>query len=82
GARVSVMGICAFPRKCYTGYFPHICTTYIHTMIRYTLTLCAILLFYSCQRDPVSRHKTTGAGEALRFWAMARTFPDGRFYTE
>jgi photosystem II stability/assembly factor-like uncharacterized protein len=63
-------------------YFFAYLPVHFHTMIRYTLACCAVLLFFSCRRDPILQHKTTGAGEALRFWAMARTFPDGRFYTE
>jgi photosystem II stability/assembly factor-like uncharacterized protein len=43
------------------------------------------LLLASCQ-PPVPAYKTSRtpshAGEALKMWGLARTFPDGRFHTE
>lgn len=46
----------------------------------------ALALLSACQSDSrtnaPSEHSPSEAGAAFRHWAMARTFPDGRFYTE
>lgn len=43
-----------------------------------------LLLFAACQNrtSESEEHSPSRAGDALRMWAMARTFPDGRFHTE
>ena len=49
--------------------------------------LFALALLSACQNGNHSQpeakaHRPSEAGAAFRHWAMARTFPDGRFYTE
>ncbi|MCC6463298.1 MAG: hypothetical protein IT260_22705 [Saprospiraceae bacterium] len=47
------------------------------------LALGALPLLFSGAPLPLPQNpETSEAGESLRLWAMARTFPDGRFYTE
>ncbi|MBK8555133.1 MAG: hypothetical protein IPL65_04880 [Lewinellaceae bacterium] len=47
------------------------------------IALFIALIAASCsQHNAKSEHRPSHAGEAMRMWAMARTFPDGHFYTE
>lgn len=55
----------------------------ILSMIRILSSICILLFVSACSNPDRRNHeKTSEAGEALRLWAMARTYPDGRFYTE
>jgi photosystem II stability/assembly factor-like uncharacterized protein len=53
---------------------------YFHILFIFTL------LLFSCQKHPRIAQKEakspSHAGESMRMWAMARTFPDGKFHTE
>ncbi|MCB9306523.1 MAG: T9SS type A sorting domain-containing protein [Lewinellaceae bacterium] len=40
-----------------------------------------IALLTGCGHKAPQQHEPSEAGEAFRYWDMARTFPDGRFYT-
>ncbi len=55
-------------------------------MIKLLPTLLALMALAGCLRHSGIKnepeHSPSRAGEAFRFWSMARTFPDGRFYTE
>lgn len=48
------------------------------------LFVLALLLAFSCKHaiPDKDEHSPSHAGESLRLWAMARSFPDGRFHTE
>jgi photosystem II stability/assembly factor-like uncharacterized protein len=41
-----------------------------------------IFLFFACTHQTGENKKLSEAGEAFRMWDLARTYPDGRFYTE
>ena len=52
-------------------------------MLKY-YPLFLLLLAAACRNQSIEmeEHSPSRAGDALRMWAMARTFPDGRFHTE
>jgi photosystem II stability/assembly factor-like uncharacterized protein len=55
--------------------------------ISITLLFVSIALLFACKNQPHSEneeneHNPSQAGESMRMWAMARTFPDGKFHTE
>lgn len=44
--------------------------------------LLTLLSFLACKpADPEPREKQSGAGLSLEFWAMARSYPDGKIHT-
>lgn len=42
------------------------------------LPICLLLLFFSCQESP---RKTSGAGQAMEYWDLLRSYPDGRLHS-
>lgn len=51
-------------------------------MLRIILPAFAALFINACQSSQNhNEHSPSESGASLRLWAMARTFPDGRFYT-
>ncbi|TNE56263.1 MAG: hypothetical protein EP344_12865 [Bacteroidetes bacterium] len=53
-------------------------------MLRFILPALLALLVLSCTQSNSRKDNPSQseAGESLRLWALARTFPDGRFHTE
>ena len=46
--------------------------------MRYLFLVLFLSLCYACTPDAPLQEKASGAGEAMEFWSLPRTYPDGR----